>query len=196
MKPLHALALVPMLAAAPALADIFTWVDKGGLTHVSNLPPPEDARVLRVSRAAPRDPEREAAMREAQQQAEVRALDERMRLMAMELEESRRQPPPPPVIVVAPPAVYYAPPPAPVIVNVVSPPAPDCAYGWGDCGVGSWGAYPVFYPSYPVNTWFGRGGKGHRKGVTPHGYGNTKYDYMIPPLVPPPPTRQGGRKGW
>jgi hypothetical protein len=187
MKPLIALALRALVAAAPATADIYTWVDKDGITNVSNLPPPEGARVLRVSRTVPRDPEREAAAREAMRLAEVRALDERLRQVAIELEESRRQPPPPPVVVIAPPP-YYPPPPAPTIVNVVSPPAPSyapgCDYGWGDCGFGFWPGYPVVYPSHPINTWFGRSHKGPRRVPTPHRYNTGQ---LVPPLIPMPP---------
>jgi hypothetical protein len=196
MKHLLAVVILPLFAGAPAFADIYTWVEKDGTTHVSNLAPPQDARVLRVSRTAPPDPERDAALREATRQAEVRALDERLRQVSMELEESRRQPPPPPVVVIAPPPpAYYAPPPAPTIVNVVTPQGPSgCDYGWGDCGFGLWPYYAVTYPSYPGNTWFGRGGKHPRKGPMPHSY-TTRYNHLIPPLVPPPPMRHGGRKG-
>lgn len=190
MRPLRALALMPLLAAAPAFADIYTWVDKEGTTHVSNLEPPEGARVLRVTRTAPRDPEREAAAREAARMAEVRALDERLRQVSMELELARQAPPP--VVVVAPPPPSYTQP-APYIVNVVNqaPAGPGCDSGWGDCGIGWWpGYFPVVYPGYPVGTWFGRGGKNPRRGSAPFGYTNGQ---IVPPLIPLPPGH--GRKG-
>ena len=77
-------------AAGPALADIFTWVDKDGITHVSNLPPPEDVRVTKVARAAPQGPRPRAAAREAARPAEMRALRERVDELSKEVEQLAR----------------------------------------------------------------------------------------------------------
>ena len=57
------------LAHVPARASIYTWIDAKGLVNVSNLPPPDDVRVIRHTPEPPRDPAREAA-----RQAELQAL--------------------------------------------------------------------------------------------------------------------------
>jgi hypothetical protein len=190
MKPTLAFALLPLVVALPAAADIWRWTDRNGVVHLSNLAPPEDARVQSVTRSAPRDPEREAAAREAARHAEVRALDERVRQLTYELEQSRREPPPPPVVVVAPPA--YAPPPAPYIVNVVTQSAPaagGCDSGWGNCGFGWWSGFvPVV--TQPVDPWPPRG-KHPRRGGPGYAFDNTQ---IVPPLIPRPP-RHGPRRG-
>lgn len=43
-------------AAAPAHADIYTWVDESGTLNVSNLEPPAGVTVTRVDRTLPRQP--------------------------------------------------------------------------------------------------------------------------------------------
>ena len=76
-KPCYASVLLALAAAASvplAHADIFTWTDKSGNVNVSNLSPPEDARVTSVTHDPPKDPAREAAILEARRQAEMRAL--------------------------------------------------------------------------------------------------------------------------
>jgi hypothetical protein len=189
------LPLVSLLVAAgfvvqPAQADIYTWTDKAGVINVSNLPPPESARVTKVTRAAPRDAAREAAAVEAARQAEVRALADRVHQLQGELEQSRRDTPPPVAFVA--PQMPYAPAPT-YIVNVVSPPAPayaapagGCGYGFGwDCGFGFW---PGFYTSSPVVI---RGKHPHHHRRVGPVAGN---QHLIPPLIPlPTQTRPSGR---
>jgi hypothetical protein len=139
------------VAAGPARADIYTWVDKDGITNVSNLPPPDDVRVTKVARAAPKDPAREAAAR----QAEMRALRERVDELSKEVEEARSTGMPPPD---APaPVMAYAPAPAPaptVVVTVVNqqPAQPEyvssgCDY-LGGCGL-LFPGYTYVVPSAP-----------------------------------------------
>ena len=41
MSPRHVAALILALAALPAQAEVFKWVDANGQTHYSNTPPPE-----------------------------------------------------------------------------------------------------------------------------------------------------------
>ena len=79
-------------AAGPACADIFTWVDKNGVTNVSNEPPPEGVRVTKVVRSAPKDAAREAAARTA----EMRALRDRVEDLTKEVEQARHDAMPPP----------------------------------------------------------------------------------------------------
>ena len=187
-------------AASPALADMFTWVDKTGITHVSNLPPPDDVRVTKVARAAPKDPAREAA-REAARIAEMRALRERVDELSKEVEQARDVPPP----YAAAPLMAFAPPAAPaptVVVTVINQPsqpeaAPSqCDYTLGGCGVGFFPGYAGFFPGYAnYGPPFQRGSHRphhHRKwAATP-----TRQGSLIPPLIPYPATTHptGGRR--
>jgi Domain of unknown function (DUF4124) len=138
------------LYPASARAEIYTWIDNAGVTNVSNLPPPEGARALNVTRAAPKDPVREAALREAAREAQMRALQEHVQQLQAEIEQSRREAPPSPAFVSQPPIQYSPAQPAPYVIVVSSPPpaypepASGCVYSWGNCGLGFWpGAYPA-----------------------------------------------------
>jgi hypothetical protein len=135
---------------------MYVWTDRAGVMNISNLPPPDGARMVSVTRAVPRDAAQEAALREAARQAEMRALSERVQQLEAEVQEARRDPPAP---VVAQPA--YAPAaPAPYIVVVSQPPAPaptypqpvaGCDDAWGNCGLGFWpGLYHGYYPTSVV----------------------------------------------
>lgn len=142
--------LAGSLDALTARADIYVWTDAAGVTNVSNLPPPEGVRTSNVTRAAPKDPAREAALREAARESEMRALNERVQQLQAEVEQSRRETPPPAAFV-SPPPMHHAPAPAAPYVIVVSPPPPaypqplsGCDYSWGNCGFGFWpGLYPT-----------------------------------------------------
>jgi len=61
--------------APPARADIYTWVDAAGNMNLSNLAPPASAHVINVVHASPQP----VAAREAVRQAEVQALEDRVR---------------------------------------------------------------------------------------------------------------------
>lgn len=188
---------VVILGVPSAQADIYTWVDKSGIVNVSNLAPPEDAKVTKVVHEAPKDPAREAAQREALREAELRVLSDRLQQLEEQLEASRRasyMPPayaPPPVM----PYPDMAPPPAPYIVNVVSQPAAPyaqptggCDYSWGDCGFGAW---PGFYPATIVVA----KGRNHRRyGTVPYAPVQYGGGHLVPPLIPPAPRGVGGRK--
>src|SRR5690349_18536779 len=69
--------LVCALQSPIAHADIYTWVDSAGRTNVSNLEPPEGARVTNVVREKPPTPS-EAAAREAQRRKELTALEDQV----------------------------------------------------------------------------------------------------------------------
>jgi hypothetical protein len=171
---------------------MYTWVDKDGITNVSNVPPPEDVRVTKVARTAPRDPAREAATR----QAEMRALRERVDELSKEVEQSRAASAPPPDA--PPPVMAYAPPPAAptVVVTVVNQPAqpeqPDvtsagCAYTFGGCG--------LYFPGYtyyvpPVQRGFHKPQQHHRGRATPARQGFGTAHPLIPPLIPYPARQQ------
>lgn len=145
-------ALAAGLLALPAHAEIYTWIDASGVTNVTNLPPPEGAKVTKVQPALPPDiVAREDAARETARKAEAEALAKRVR----ELEDVlSRSPPPdyrPPA---APPAVQYIvePQPAPMQLTVeTAPPAYDSSYGYGGCNP-SWAGcalswWPGLYPA-------------------------------------------------
>ena len=181
--------LVLAVAMGPAHADMYTWVDKDGITNVSNVAPPEDVRVSKVVRSAPRDPAREAAARDAARLAEVRALRERVD----ELEHSRDALPPPytpaPVMAVAP-----APPAPTVVVTVINQPAqPEvasagCDGAFGGCGVGYFPGYTYYAP--PFQRGF------HRPNRKLPAQLPARQGWQIPPPLIPLPTTQlmGGRR--
>lgn len=153
-------ALAGTFGLQTAHADIYTWVDASGSINVSNLAPPDDARVIRVMHeSAP------AAGDDAARLAQ--ALAERVKQLEREVELSKRALPPPPDY--APNyAPNYAPIPAAPTVQytvqyIVQAPAPPEQYqqyqyaaseyppanSWCDpnllsCGLG-WN--PGFYPS-------------------------------------------------
>jgi len=136
----------------PAHADIYTWVDASGTVNVSNLAPPDGARVTSIIRAAaPATAALYDAAREAARQAEVQSLTERVRQLEDEVQFSSRQMPPadyraiptPPaisyVVNLTPPSVQYA------NVNTTPPANAGCDPAWMGCGL--WWFYP---PSFAV----------------------------------------------
>ena len=142
------------LGASLAHADIYTWTDASGRTNVSNLPPPEGARVSHVVHetpppvATPSDSAREAA-----RQAELRVLSERVQQLEAEANVARNAVPPDLMYARMPPP---APPPPTIQYNVTllpptpqydagppQPVAPTCDPTWFGCGAW-WGTY--FYP--------------------------------------------------
>ena len=184
-------ALALAMAASPAGADIYTWVDKDGTTNVSNVPPPENVRVTKVSHTAPRDPAREAAAREAARLAEVRALRDRVDELSKEVEHSRDAFPPP---YAAAPVMAYAPAPAPtVVVTVINQPAqPEatnagCDLAFGGCGVGFFPGYGYYAPPYQRGF--------HKPGRNRPAQLPARQNWqLVPPLIPPPAMHVSGRR--
>src|SRR5215471_16772237 len=84
------IALAATFGLRSAHADIYTWVDSSGALNVSNLTPPDDARVLKVVHTD------DAAARKS----ETQALADRVKQLEDEVAMATRQPPP-----------SYAPPP-------------------------------------------------------------------------------------
>jgi hypothetical protein len=69
-----------------AHADLYTWVDASGEVNVSNLAPPEGARITNVVLASsPKTTTRDDA-RDAARDAEVQALTTRVRQLEAEVE--------------------------------------------------------------------------------------------------------------
>lgn len=136
--------------SSTAQADIYTWVDANGRVNISNLAPPEDARVVGVQHEDADASARAEAARAAAQRADVQALSERVSQLEQQLDVAQRP--------MAPPV--SAPAPAPVTIPVVipypvpqpayAPVAQDTGYGYCDawnCGLSWW--YP-FYPGVIV----------------------------------------------
>src|ERR1700687_3450705 len=67
------------LGLQPAHADLYTWVDASGGVNVSNLAPPEGARITNVIPASPPKTTTRDDPREAVRDAEVQALTKRVR---------------------------------------------------------------------------------------------------------------------
>jgi len=136
-----------------AHADIYTWVDASGSINVSNLAPPDGARVTSILHASTPAAAGDETARDAARQAKTQALEDRVRQLENEVELSRREVPPPveyrPIPV--PPVVQYIIEPPPVLVqHAISEPAP--ANNWCDpnalnCGL-AWA--PWFYPGSVV----------------------------------------------
>jgi uncharacterized protein DUF4124 len=187
------LALACVLAAAPcANADVYTFVDAKGRLNVSNIEPPDDARVTSVVRAKPaRAPdsadEARAAAEEARRAAEVARLARRVQELEDQIDAERRAssaPPPPPVVypVFAPAPVNVT---AQAIVEYTPPSFPAMNYGcdpsWLGCSL--WWSAPVVFigsaprHSRPMNAFNDR--RGH---VAPF---NRGFMTRPPPLFPP-----------
>ena len=163
-----------------ARADVYVWVDASGATNVSNLPPPEEARVTRVIKSVPRTAAEEEAARDATRRAELQVLSDRVARLQNELEQSRRDAAWMPAAY-APPPVVYAPPPqypswSPPVVSYVAEAAPSpgfsCDYPWGNCGGIGFGGWP-YGTSFVVvdggKHHSHRGGGGRHHGMRPGG---------------------------
>ena len=165
-----ALALAGVLGASSAGADVYVWVDALGHTNVSNIAPPDDAKMKNVIKSVPRTAAQEEAARAAAQRAEMQALNDRVAMLQDQLEQTRREAAvmpaayaPPPVVYAPPPPQYsWAQPPAPYVADTT----PDSSWGWGcdnsswsNCGFG-WGGWP--FVGVVVNN--GNGKHFHHKG--------------------------------
>jgi len=164
------LLLVAALGAGPAGADVYVWLDAAGKMNVSNLAPPDDARVKSVIHSVPRTAAQEEAARDAARRAEIQALNDRVARLQEDLEQQRREAAWTPATY-APPPVVYAPPPytwAPPAQYVEDTTAPNygCDYPWNSCGLG-FGGWP--FAAIVVND--GRHSQRPGHGVRPKGPG-------------------------
>jgi len=153
-----------LLAAAPAArADMYTWVDASGRVNISNVAPPDGARITNVRHDVapnlpPPDPAWQAARaaeREREMQAladrarelEVQALTERVRSLEREVEFSQRR-------AAASVAYDYPAPVPPAIQYVADTPQVSgaCDPSWAGCwwnpGWYSGGVVVVGVPAY------------------------------------------------
>ena len=151
--------LIGPLALHAARADITTWRDSSGSIHMTNLPPPEGAKIVKVVPESPRNVVASippTAPADAIAAMEVRNLAERVRQLEYELDLARQAPPPTVAYaaIPAPPPVQYAAPPVQYAVPMqyAGPAvvAPD-AYGCDPLrfGCGNWW-WPAGYPASVV----------------------------------------------
>ncbi|HZI83061.1 MAG TPA: DUF4124 domain-containing protein [Casimicrobiaceae bacterium] len=176
--------MVGMSAPPLARAEIYTWIDASGVTNVSNLPPPDGAKVTKVQHAPP--PEivaREDAARDAARRAETQALAERVRQLEADAASPARFAPPPDYVPVAPPVIQYIiQAPSPPMQQTVEVSPPQSGYGYGGCDP-SWAGcalswFPGFFPFVVVQPPLHpmRPGHGAPKMTTPR---------LPPPFGPP-----------
>ena len=178
-----------------ASADIYTWVDVSGRVNISNLDPPEGARVTNVVHTpVPKAAVPEVAAREALREAEVQLLAERVRQLQDEVAAARRD--------AARQVDYRAVPPSPAVQyeSAWQPPpvqyaeaAPasfynGCDPSWAGCGLVWWpGGYGtgVVFINAPALRRFQqvRGGRPFDSQRPIHGGS---------PVGPPPPMHGGG----
>lgn len=178
----RALALLVCALGLPcAYADVYTWVDASGNVNVSNLTPPEDARITSVIPTLQKTAAQVEADREAARRAEILVLNERVSRLQEEVEQARRQAPPIGYGYAPPPPMPYMAPPAPQYSNWVPPDvsyAMDAPAQWSiDCSWpnycgGGWGAWGYPAPIVVIGGGdFRRGGprRGERPfAPTPH----------------------------
>lgn len=172
-------AALPVLACVllvqTAHADIYTWVDARGVVNVSNLGPPEGARVTSVTHETPQAvASRNDAAREAARQAEVQALADRVRQLETEVQIARRP------VVAAPAPVTYVPVPTPIIMPLEpepAPPARGCDPSWFGCWAWGSGWFPsvIVVPSGNIHSHhFEPGHRTHQRPVQPISPGMTR----------------------
>jgi len=129
------------LLGAAAHAEIYSWVGADGQVNFSNLGPPPGVKVLGVVKD---DPALRPPVDDAQREARMRALSDRVRQLEFDLKHAQNDvPAPPQIVVVAPP--YPAP-------AGCDPAAYDC-----DGAVIASG----YYPAYPVGVGYARTGHHH-----------------------------------
>src|SRR4051812_9207966 len=152
------LAAASMFGAPVAHGDIYTWTDANGRVNVSNISPPEGVRVTSVFREQPPTPAELQARRDAARNAEVQALNDRVRQLESEIDQTRRPVAPPLAYVPVPQPLPMMPQypvdasPTPSMPQYVAsaPPAlplnPWCDPMWLTCG--NWLGPPLY--SVPV----------------------------------------------
>jgi hypothetical protein len=144
-REIFPLVLAFMLGGQLAQADIYTWVDASGATHVSNLSPPEGVRVTHVTHENPQPTARLDTARDAAHDAEIQTLSERVRELQHEVELARTYAPPSQPM--AYPAMLPAPAPA-YAVDVMQAPTNPCDPAFAGCGY--WWSQPIYPPSVVV----------------------------------------------
>ena len=138
-----AAALAFAIGPPVASADVYTWTDTKGVVNVSNLAPPDDARVEKVVHDVARavvPPPAPVLMPvvDPLAQAEVQTLATRVRQLEYEVDFARRQ--------AAAPFDYASLPPPPVMQYAPEPqvqPNYGCDPSWFGCSGFAYGGYPA-----------------------------------------------------
>ena len=167
------MSLAAMLGVSPAWADVYVWVDALGHTNVSNIAPPDDAKVTNVIKSVPKSAAQEEAARLALQRAEMQALNDRVTVLQDQLEQSRREIAvmpaayAPPQAVYGPPPQYNWQPPAPYAADYPQESSSwGCDYSpWSNCGFG-FGGWPLI-AVVPINGKHFHKGPGMGHGMRP-----------------------------
>ena len=149
-----ALAVVAVLLM-PAIcwAEIYGWIDGSGVVTYSNLPPPKGVDVTQVIHEEPVPPK---VAEETARQAQVAALNDRIRLLELEMSRAQRA-------AVDYPAMPFAP--------MEAPPNSGCGPNDSDCSgvylyTGGW------WPGYGYRNGYGYGYRGRGWGWSwPNGSG-------------------------
>ena len=184
---------VTWLATGAALADVYTWVDAAGNVNVSNLAPPAGAHVTAVAHESAAAIARAEAARKAAQDAEVRALSDRVADLERATEQVQRGALPPLYAQAPPPPLYgQAPPPQYVVTmmpdtpdDVAPPQAQGCA--WAGCGL------PVFAaPLIVVSPGFNHRGRMQRR---PYALAHAPRPPHAVAATPVPAVTRGMRRG-
>jgi hypothetical protein len=172
LQAVVSLALFGAVGMQAARADIYTWVDASGGVNISNIDPPDGARIINVVKANSVSPA--APRSDSARDAEMQALADRVRQLQDAVDQSRRQAP-------APVAYQYAPPPPvmqyaddsapypPQYADYLAPQTNGCDPSWGSCGLWWGGVYPagIVVVRAPPHRRFFPGHPGHHA-VAPH----------------------------
>lgn len=141
--------LAGTLAPTLARADIYTWTDVSGKINISNITPPQGVQVTSVvHESAQKSAPRIDAARDAAHDAEMQALEERVRQLQDEVELAKRPVPAQAEYRPMPTAMPYGADLAPAPAQYADDSAPaayaGCDPTWAGCG--SWWG-PGFYPA-------------------------------------------------
>jgi hypothetical protein len=171
-----------------AHADVYTFVDAKGRVNVSNIEPPDGARLTSVIRSKPVTASDPAD--EARRANEVARLARRVQELEDEIEAERRAssaPPPPPVVypVVAPAPVTvmaqtivaYPPPPTVPVANY------GCDPSWAGCSL--WWSAPIVFIGSTTPARHHRPIHAFNDRRSPVGNLNRGFMTRPPPLFPP-----------
>jgi hypothetical protein len=144
-------AITGLCGPVPAHAEIYGWVDSSGVVTYSNLPPPNGAKLTDVIHETPVSPQ---AVADAAHRAEVSALNDRIRLLELEMARAQRE------------VVDYPAPPA-------NPPGLGCGPdGYNDCSA-QWGPY--------YSTGFLYGNRRGLRDSHAYGHGGLNSNHHLPP---------------
>ena len=157
------------LAARSAWSDVFTWVDGAGNVTVSNVPPPDGARVTKVVKPTAAEKAANERARDASRDAEVQALSARVRQLEQQVQASVNGPPPdvayPPIV--SPPVRFGMAAPPPLVSYAADEPPQTAAFGPYGCDPAWIGCWP--YVGVPAGVVVIEGANGRHRSHGSHG---------------------------